>query len=156
MWDTEIMKKVKLSELLSFWKEQYKNLYLDDAVKKQILYKIWVKKKRLIFNRIVYYIPIAIVFIFFLIFGNLFFGNLFLKKYKNFSLWWEKVQKKDEVVNYNWFFGPISNVASEVPRSAVVSEDMYEEKTSNKKNIILVVVLIVLATLGIYFWKRKK
>ena len=151
MWDTEIMKKVKLSELLSFWKEQYKNLYLDDAVKKQILCKVWVKRKRLIFNRIVYYIPIAIVFIFFLIFGN-----LFLKKYKNFSLWWEKVQKEDEVVNYNWFFGSINNMEPEIPRNAAVSEGMYEEKISNKKNIILVIVLIILATLGIYLWKRKK
>ncbi len=153
------MKKIKLEELLNFWKQYYNNLYLDDKIKEQILYKFWVKRKKKLFGRFYYYVW-SVVFVIFLI---VLLNFLFLWKrisqnlVDNTNVSVEEKYNNDveynNVVVRNWFLNQQSTYnLDDIPWSV-------ESVTNSSSNYNLVfIVLVVVSILGIivYVIKRKR
>jgi len=153
------MKKIKLEELLNFWKQYYNNLYLDDKIKEQILYKFWVKRKKKLFGRFYYYVW-SVVFVIFLI---VLLNFLFLWKrisqnlVDNTNVSVEEKYNNDveynNVVVRNWFLNQQSTYnLDDIPWSV----ESVTNSSSNYNLVFIVLVVIFILGIIVYVIKRKR
>lgn len=159
-------KKIKLDELLDFWKRQYNNLYLDEKVKKQIFYKVGVKRKKSLFSRYFYYVWSLWVLAVFLIFITSFFyfnnfekNNFKKKSEKTYIHSVNNLNLRENTAEKGGFFDRSS---SNVKYNLTVSWSSNETLSENRDFyiVVFVVLLVLVLILGVvivkFFKKRKK
>jgi len=159
------MKKIKLSELLEFGKQDYNSLKLDNKIKEKILEKTIYKKS--IFSSILKYSAVFTSFAIFVIVWFVFYQNMQYnenklinnteelieknniwiqtKKQENYDIWW----------GIGWFWlqrATTIGVAGSIAENAW--DEWYDvaEKVLISVNIIWMIVIIINLTIFVYLW----